>query len=107
MTTEADGSPAPVDAPPADAADAERRLHPMSWLFVLLAQLKQFILPLLALLVFGQGDRNALWPLIGVAALAFFSVWQYLTYRYGVVGDAFEIVPKLTEKLKEFKANNA
>ena len=26
---------------------------------------------------------------------------------YGIVGDAFEVVPKLTEKLKEFKAQNA
>ncbi|MCH8535651.1 MAG: electron transfer flavoprotein subunit alpha/FixB family protein [Flavobacteriaceae bacterium] len=26
---------------------------------------------------------------------------------YGIVGDAFEVVPKLTEKLREFKANNA
>ena len=26
---------------------------------------------------------------------------------YGVVGDAFDIVPKLTEKLREFKQNNS
>ena len=25
---------------------------------------------------------------------------------YGIVGDALEVVPKLTEKLKEFKAQN-
>ena len=75
----------------ASAADAERRLHPMSWLFVLVAQLKQFIVPLVALLVFGQrADNNGmheLWPLVGVAVLALLSVWQYFTYRYGVLGD--------------------
>ena len=26
---------------------------------------------------------------------------------YGIVGDAFDILPKLTQKLKEFKANNS
>ena len=26
---------------------------------------------------------------------------------YGIVGDAFDVLPRLTEKLKEFKANNA
>ncbi len=72
-------------------ADAERRLHPMSWLFVLLQQLKQFIVPLVALLVFGQGDRNELWPLIGVAGLIVFSLWQYATYRYGVHGDSLVV----------------
>lgn len=65
----------------------ERRLHPMSWLFVLLQQLKQFIAPLIALLVFGQGDRNELWPLIGVGVLVLVSIWRYFTYRYGVQDD--------------------
>jgi len=75
----------------AAAADAERRLHPMSWLFVLLQQLKQFIVPLIALLVFGRGDRNELWPLIGVGVLVVFSLWQYATYRYGVHGDSLVV----------------
>jgi putative membrane protein len=69
----------------------ERRLHPWSWLFVLLLQLKQFILPLLALLVFGQGDRNELWPLIGVGVLVLFAVLQYFTYRYSIGTDAITI----------------
>jgi len=73
------------------AADAERRLHPMSWLFVLIQQLKQFIFPLLALLLFGQRDTYALWGLVGVGVLALVSVWQYFTYRYGVVGDALVV----------------
>ena len=47
---------------PADAAPSERRLHPWSWLFVLLQQLRQFIFPLIAAFFFG-GDRNE-WALI-------------------------------------------
>lgn len=77
---------------------AERRLHPMSWLFVLLQQLKQFVLPLLVLLVFGKGDRNELWPLIGVGVLVVISLWQYFTYRYGVAGDHLVIRSGLLER---------
>lgn len=84
------------------AADADHRLHPMSWLFVLLAQLRQFIVPLVALLVFGQrADRDGmheLWPLVGVALLALVSVWQYFTYRYGVLGDRLVVRSGLLQR---------
>jgi len=63
----------------------------MSWLFVLIQQLKQFIVPLIALLIFGQGDRNELWPLIGVGVLAVVSLWQYFTYRYRIADDSLII----------------
>jgi putative membrane protein len=81
-----------------DAAAAERRLHPMSWLFVLLQQLKQFILPLLVLVVFGRGDRNELWPLVGVGVLVVLSLWQYVTYRYGIAGDHLVVRSGLLER---------
>ncbi|WP_242006692.1 PH domain-containing protein [Aerolutibacter ruishenii] len=84
-------------APPTVHA-AERRLHPMSWLFVLLAQLRQFVVPLVALLVFGRGDRNELWPLIGVGVLVLAAVWQYFTFRYGVAGDALLVRKGLLER---------
>ncbi|MBW8811716.1 MAG: hypothetical protein JF591_23490, partial [Lysobacter sp.] len=74
--------------PAAAAVDADRRLHPMSWLFVLIQQLRQFIVPLLALLFFGRGDRNELWSLIGVGVLVLVSLWRYFTYRYGIGGDS-------------------
>ena len=70
---------------------AEQRLHPLSWLFVLIAQLRQFIVPLLALLLFGQRDQYALWPLLGVGVLALLSVWRYFTYRYRVEDDSIVI----------------
>ena len=76
------------DAP---ATAPDRRLHPLSWLFVLLAQMRQFIVPLLALVVFGQRDDEALWPLVGVGVLALVSVWRYFTYRYRIEADSIVI----------------
>lgn len=72
-------SAAPATAP-------EQRLHPMSWLFELVASLRQFIVPLVALLFFGRGGGNTyeLWALVGVAVLAVGSVVHYFTYRYRV-----------------------
>jgi putative membrane protein len=87
-----------MEAAGVTAADAERRLHPMSWLFVLLQQLKQFVVPLVALLVFGRGDRNELWSLIGVGVLVIVSVWRYFTYRFGVVGDTLVVRSGLLER---------
>jgi putative membrane protein len=83
------GNPTTMTTTPDTAG--ERRLHPWSWLFVLVAQLRQFIVPLLALLFFGQRDEQALWPLVGIAVLALASVWQYVTYRYRLDGDSLVV----------------
>ena len=97
--TASETTPVAVEPVTAEATAApERRLHPLSWLFVLIQQLKQFVLPLLALLVFGQGDRNELWPLIGVGVLALVSVWRYFTYRYHIDVDRLVIRSGLLQR---------
>jgi putative membrane protein len=95
-----------TEAPPGLAAAApapERRLHPLSWLFVLLQQLRQFIVPLLALFLFKRGSANndfgnELWPLIGVGVLALVSVWRYFTYRYHIDADRLVIRSGLLQR---------
>lgn len=72
---------------PMSEDDRQRRLHPLSWLFVLIVQLRQFAFPLIILLFTGRGERYELWPLIGVAALAIYSIFQYFTYRYRVLDE--------------------
>jgi putative membrane protein len=67
------------------------RLHPWSWLFTLLGYLRQFLLPLLVLLIFGGGEW---WQWIGLAAaplLITASVIYALTFRYWLEGDALVI----------------
>jgi putative membrane protein len=85
------------DALPGTLPD-ERRLHPWSWLFVLLQQLKQFIFPLVALVVFGarksSGDGEmwaSLAPVIGIAVLVVMAILQYFTYRYTIGRDGLTV----------------
>ncbi|MBD9370741.1 PH domain-containing protein [Xanthomonas sp. XNM01] len=86
-----------LPGPAADDGEAapDRRLHPWSWLFVLLQQLRQFVVPLVALVVFGsrRSDNGVadLWPLIGVVVLVVVSVLQYFTYRYRIGVDGISI----------------
>jgi putative membrane protein len=85
--------PLPASLP---AGGEDHRLHPWSWLFVLLMQLRHYFLPLVALLVFGQrGDRDPMWaqliPLSAIAALVLVSVLQYLSYRYRIGSDAITV----------------
>jgi putative membrane protein len=52
----------------------ERRLHPLSWIFVLLQQLRSFAIPLIVLVVTGRGGPALLAPLVGVGGLVVVSV---------------------------------
>lgn len=85
----------PIDDAAVDPAQ-EQRLHPWSWLFVLLMQMRQFLLPLVALLVFGnRGDRDEMWSyaaaVVVIAVLVGVSILQFLTYRYRIGRDGISV----------------
>jgi putative membrane protein len=70
---------------------AEQRLHPLSFLFSLLMQLRQFALPLVVLLFTGRRSDTDLYALVGVVFLAGYSIAQYFTYRYRIEADAIVV----------------
>lgn len=77
---------------------AERRLHPWSWLFVLIQQVKSFALPLVVLLFTGRGNSWELWGLVGAGVLVLVSLGQYFTYRFRVDSDGIVIRSGLLQK---------
>ncbi len=77
---------------------AERRLHPWSWLFVLIQQLKSFALPLLVLLFGGRNNSWELWGLLGAGVLVLVSLGQYFTYRFRVDDEGIMIRSGLLQK---------
>jgi putative membrane protein len=83
-------TPSDMATDTATTAD-DRRLHPLSWLFVLLQQLRSFAIPIVVLLATGRGGPTVLLPLIGVAGLVVVSVIQYFSYRYRPDVDGFVI----------------
>lgn len=72
------------------ARGVDRRLHPLSWLFVLLTQLRHGLLPLLVLLLFGRGEWWELGVLVAAVALALYSLVFSLGFRYRL--DADELI---------------
>jgi putative membrane protein len=62
--------------------DAPRRLHPFSWLFVLLTQLRTVAVPLILLLFLGRGDGWELYGAIGAGVLALYSLFYSFGFRY-------------------------
>jgi putative membrane protein len=91
-------TPEAVERPAAAMVQTERRLHPMSWLFVLIQQLRQFLVPIVVLFLFGRGDRNDLWGLVSICILGAISLWQYYSYRYSIGEDSLQIRSGLLER---------
>jgi putative membrane protein len=83
-------TPSDVTSPETTGTD-ERRLHPLSWLFVLLQQLRSFAIPLIVLLVTGRGGPAMWFPLTAVFGLVITSVIQYFSYRYRPDANGFVI----------------
>ncbi|PJJ95876.1 hypothetical protein CO641_14645 [Lysobacteraceae bacterium NML91-0213] len=91
-------------APTAEALlpiDDERRLHPLSWLFVLLSQTGQMVVPLVAIAIFGaRGDDGLRLGAVAIALVALLAaaVWRYLTFRYRIGADSVFVRSGLFER---------
>ncbi|WP_127168760.1 PH domain-containing protein [Xanthomonas sp. BRIP62415] len=81
----------------------EQRLHPLSWVFVLLQQIRQFLIPLAALILFGSrdGSRDSADHIatgVVMTVLVAISVLRYFTYRYRIGTDGVAIRSGLLER---------
>lgn len=81
--TVSEQTPLEIHAAGIQVAD-ERRLHPLSWLFVLLTQLRSMVMPLIAFIVLGKGDAWIFYGLIGAAAFALYALIYSLSFRYRI-----------------------
>ncbi|MFC4726582.1 PH domain-containing protein [Coralloluteibacterium thermophilus] len=97
-TTPSERDPAAAPA----AAGPERRLHPLSFLFVLAAQLRQMLIPLAVLIFVGSRGREDGWELTGAAAVAAvlvaIALVRYATFRFAIGNDGLVIRSGLLQR---------
>ena len=70
--------------PMAPDMGGEHRLHPFSWLFVLITQLRDVAFPLVVLLVFGRGEWWEFLAVVGAVLLALYSLIYSFGFRYRI-----------------------
>ena len=71
-------------APPADGFEPTLKLHPISWIFVAVNHIKQFVFALIAAIVVGSNrDAGLWWPLWVVIPLVVAAIWHQWVFRYG------------------------
>jgi len=71
--------------------NSQRRLHPLSWVFVLAAFARQFVVPLAAIVFFGARDDGSLWGLLFVIPLLIAAIWRQMAFRYAFEADSLVI----------------
>lgn len=82
----------PSDPPSPSVFEPELRLHPVSWLFGTVAQLRAILLPLVVAAVFGARQDYPLWiPVVVLVPLVGMAVWKQRLYRYGFSPDGLVI----------------
>ncbi len=77
----------PASDPQPGFGGADRRLHPWSWLFVLLTQLRPMVFPLVLLLLFGRGDRWVFFGALGAVGLSLYAIVYSVGFRYRLQGE--------------------
>ncbi len=78
--------PEPQIVPDATAAPM-LRLHPLSWLFALLIQLRPLVVPLLVLIFLGRGEWWELFIVVGAVGYALYALIYSIGFRYRLGDD--------------------
>jgi putative membrane protein len=80
------------EPPRSDGFKPDRRLHPSSWVFNAVSQVRAFLVPLAIAVIVGSRRDFSLWvPAIALVPLVGAALWRQWIYRYGFSADGLVI----------------